>query len=179
VTADHGELIGEQGKIGHGKYLYQKELHIPLIMKYPGSEYRYKQEDVRLQLMDVFCMILDRLSISIPPEAQGSVPPSITHPIFAEIYPPPALSRNGDWRAFFSENFKFLWNSKGNNMLFNPDDDPTESVNLIDKYPDRAKKMELEMNTFIASLPKPDPPMPVQEIDKETKEALKSLGYVK
>lgn len=178
VTADHGELIGEHGQIGHGRYLYQKELHIPLIMKYPGTEYRHRQEDIRLQLVDIFPTILDRLGIPIPPATQGSVPPSITHPIFAEVYPPPALVRHGDWRALFSGPFKFLWNSKGNNMLFNIEEDPAESVNLLKRYPDRAKAMESEMNEFIATLPKPGPPVPVQKIDKNTKETLKSLGYV-
>jgi hypothetical protein len=39
--------------------------------------------------------------------------------------------------------------------------------------------MESSMNTFLLSLPKPGPAGPVQEIDEKTKEALKSLGYVR
>jgi len=179
VTADHGELIGEHGKIGHGRYLYQKELHIPLIIKYPGTEYRHREDGTRLQLTDIFPMILNRLGIPIPADTQGSVPPKITHPIFAEVYPPPALTRYGDWRAIYSGKFKFIWNSRGNNLLFNLDNDPAELVNLTGQHPDRAKKMELAMNEFIATLPEPGPPMSMQEIDEETKEALKSLGYVK
>lgn len=179
VTADHGELIGEHGKIGHGRSLYHKELHIPLIIKYPGTEYTHREEDIRLQLTDIFSMILDRLGITLPPGTQGSVPPSITHPIFAEVYPPPALSRYGDWRALYSGKLKFLWNSKGNNMLFNLNDDPAESVNLLKRHPDRAKNMESALNDFMATLPKPGPSDPLKEIDKETIEALKSLGYVK
>ena len=179
VTADHGELLGEHGETLHGRYLYQEELHIPLIIKYPGTEYKPKEEDVRLQLTDIFTMILNRLGIAPPPDIQGSIPPNIKHPIFAEVYPLPALSPHGDWRAIYKGKFKFLWNSKGNNLLFNLDDDPSESVNLLDQYPDLVKTMGSAINEFMATLPKPGPAGPIQEIDEETTEALKSLGYVK
>ena len=36
VTADHGELLGEHGKFGHGNYLHQEEIHVPLFIKYPA-----------------------------------------------------------------------------------------------------------------------------------------------
>ena len=35
VTADHGELLGEHGKYGHGDYLLEEEIHIPLFAKDP------------------------------------------------------------------------------------------------------------------------------------------------
>jgi arylsulfatase len=179
VTADHGELLGEHGQIGHGNSLYQGELHIPLIIKYPGTEVTPRQEDVCLQLTDILPMILKRLQIPSPPNIQGNVPPTIKHPIFAEVYPLPSVSQDGTWRTIYNGNFKFLWNSKGNNLLFNLDEDPSESINLLEQYPDRAKSMELAINEFITSLPKPGPSGPPQEIDNDTKKALKSLGYVK
>jgi arylsulfatase A-like enzyme len=40
VTSDHGEELGEHGRIGHGEVLYNESLHVPLIVKpprdYPG-----------------------------------------------------------------------------------------------------------------------------------------------
>ncbi|XRO75839.1 sulfatase-like hydrolase/transferase [Methanocaldococcus sp. 28A] len=35
VTSDHGQLIGEHGRIGHGTFLYDEVLRIPLLIKYP------------------------------------------------------------------------------------------------------------------------------------------------
>jgi arylsulfatase A-like enzyme len=46
VTADHGELLGEHGKYEHGQYLYQEEIHVPLIIKFPGSEVPANQTNV-------------------------------------------------------------------------------------------------------------------------------------
>ncbi len=39
VTADHGEEFGEHGASRHGKTLYQQVLHIPVILKLPGSRF--------------------------------------------------------------------------------------------------------------------------------------------
>ncbi len=37
VVSDHGELIGEHGKILHGTFLYDELLRVPLMIKYPFS----------------------------------------------------------------------------------------------------------------------------------------------
>ena len=35
VTADHGEQFGEHGEYGHGRTLYQEEVHVPLLIRFP------------------------------------------------------------------------------------------------------------------------------------------------
>lgn len=42
VTSDHGQLLGEHGRIGHGTFLYDELLKVPLFIKYP------KDSDIRL-----------------------------------------------------------------------------------------------------------------------------------
>jgi arylsulfatase A-like enzyme len=37
-TADHGEEFGEHGRQGHGYSVYEEQLRVPLIVKYPGGE---------------------------------------------------------------------------------------------------------------------------------------------
>jgi hypothetical protein len=37
ITSDHGEAFGERDIIGHGLAVYQDEVHVPLIVKYPNS----------------------------------------------------------------------------------------------------------------------------------------------
>jgi arylsulfatase A-like enzyme len=36
VTSDHGPSFGEKMLVGHGTSVYQEQVHIPLIIKYPG-----------------------------------------------------------------------------------------------------------------------------------------------
>jgi len=42
ITSDHGQLLGEDNRIGHGTFLYDELLKVPLIVKYPSGT------DVRL-----------------------------------------------------------------------------------------------------------------------------------
>lgn len=35
ITSDHGQLLGEHGRIGHGTFLYDELLKVPLFIKYP------------------------------------------------------------------------------------------------------------------------------------------------
>lgn len=37
ITSDHGQLLGEYGRIGHGTFLYDELLKIPLLIKYPKN----------------------------------------------------------------------------------------------------------------------------------------------
>lgn len=178
VTADHGELLGEHGKFGHGHYLFQEELHIPLFLKYPGTEVSPARKDGQLQLTDVFAMILKRLGIEIPNGLQAGAPPQIGHPLLAETYPLEMISRDGHWRALFEGELKFIWNSKGNHLLFNLGNDPRERVNLTARKPQLAARMLAGLDQYLAKLPGPGPAAPAQELDEETKKALESLGYV-
>jgi arylsulfatase A-like enzyme len=37
VTSDHGEAFGEHGRAGHGLSLYEEELWVPLVLRYPRA----------------------------------------------------------------------------------------------------------------------------------------------
>jgi arylsulfatase A-like enzyme len=179
VVSDHGEMFGKHGKVGHGDYLYQELIHVPLFVKYPFSEVSPKQTNVPIQINDIFAVILNRLGIEIPQDTQASMPPQIEHPVLAEVFPLEPLSKDGHWRAIFDEDYKFIWNSKKNHQLFNLKNDPHENDNLVSLKPNRVKKMLTELNKYLGRLPKPGPPDNVERLDEQTKEALKSLGYVK
>jgi arylsulfatase A-like enzyme len=178
VTSDHGELFGEHGKFGHGHYLYQEELHVPLFIKYPAGEMSPKRTDLRVQLTDILPMIYERVGITIPGNIQGTSPSQIKHPIIAETYPLPLISKDGSWQSIFEGDFKFIWNSKNQHMLFNLKDDPEENVNIIVQDSKRTERMWAQMEQYLAKLPKPGLAVPAGEPDDQTREALKSLGYV-
>ena len=178
VTADHGELLGEHGKFGHGNYLYQEEIHIPLLVKYPRGETRPGRTDAAVQLPDVMAIILERLGLPLPAGTQGGLPPDSGHPLVAEAYPLPVTSSDGHWRALLEEEHKLLWNSKGDHLLFDLKADPGERNNLVASKPRRADAMMRRLNGYLATLPAPGPPGPERNLDEETRKALESLGYL-
>jgi hypothetical protein len=124
-------------------------------------------------------MIAARLDLPLPKEAQGGIPPAVDHPIAAEVYPLPFTSGDGDWRALYRGPYKLVWNSLGNHELFELDSDPDESANLIEERRELAEELLAELGGFFGGLP-PAPELNVEdtEVDPETLETLKSLGYV-
>ncbi len=46
ITSDHGQLLGEHNRIGHGVFLYEELLKVPLLIKYPnGSRVNFFEPD--------------------------------------------------------------------------------------------------------------------------------------
>jgi len=178
VVADHGELLGEHGQRGHGGYLYQEELHVPVFAKYPFGEVPAGRTDTRIQLTDVMPMVLERLDISMPVGIQGSPPSNIQHPIVAEVYPLDFISEAGDQQALFDGPFKLVISAMTNDLLFDLHNDPDEMNNLFSRHKDRAQSMEADLLAYLASLPRPAPVSGSQIVDEATREALESLGYL-
>lgn len=179
VTSDHGELLGEHGLVGHGKRLYQEEIHVPLFMKFPRGERGSGRSDDYIQLNDIMAVVLDRLGLPLPPGTQSGLPPKPGHPPVAEIYPLEFLGDDGDSRAIFDGKMKYLWNARGRNALYDIARDPGEQVNLLEDRPRKAGKMEASLLAYLSRLPGPGGGGEQQVVDEETRKALKGLGYLK
>ena len=179
VAADHGELLGEQGRLGHGQHLTEAEIHIPFFVKHPRGREAPRRVEGAVQLTDVVPMVTRTIGWPAPPGIQGGVPPSTGHPIVAEVYPLPFDSAEGDWRALFDGPWKFLWNSKGKHALYDLARDPEERQNLAGRETARAQRMAGLLDKYLASLPRSGAAGPVRELDAATREALKALGYVR
>ena len=68
VIADHGEVLGTEGVMGHGK-LYEEEVHVPLIMYVPHEAAQRVLEPA--QLIDVMPTVLHLLNVDAPPALDG------------------------------------------------------------------------------------------------------------
>lgn len=178
VTADHGELLGEHGRTGHGLTLDEVLVRVPLIVKPPAGLWPPARIAEPVLLTDIMPMLLDAIGLPIPDGVQGTVPGRARGPIFAEVNPLPAESEDGDYQAWIEGDWKLLWNSNGRHRLYDLGRDPGESRDLGPDEPARLAEMIDRMNRYVASLPKPDRTRPARPVDKDTAEALRSLGYV-
>jgi len=178
VTADHGELFGEHNMRGHGVTLWEEELHVPLIVKYPKRWAQTGRSAEPVQLIDVLPMILDRLGMDMPPDVQGTVPGKARHPVFAEVNPLPAISDRGDFRAFYQGDLKYVWNSRGRHELYDLGVDRREERNLYATEIAKASELRTAMDELLATLPKPGQAAPVTSIDQRTMDTLRGLGYI-
>jgi arylsulfatase A-like enzyme len=162
VTADHGEMLGEHGSVGHmGRMLYEPLVHIPMIIKFPGASHLRGSDDTPVQLVDLVPTVLD--VAGAPPVAgvEGEILPHVTHPIRAEEGINPFLVANyGDVydraiRVLYDPPYKLIATSRGDHMLFDLAHDPGEEENLAAREPDRAaelaRRMEAAFGTTVAT----------------------------
>jgi arylsulfatase A-like enzyme len=59
IVGDHGESIGEHGTYDHGHGLHSQLLHVPLLMRFPGSLDGGRRVDDLVRLTDVAPTILE------------------------------------------------------------------------------------------------------------------------
>ena len=64
LTADHGESLQEHGEAGHGIFLYQSVVHVPLIIRAPGLTARRVAGVTRL--VDVMPTVLELVGVNRP-----------------------------------------------------------------------------------------------------------------
>src|SRR4051812_29075989 len=53
ATADHGESLGEHGESTHGYFIYQSTMHVPLLIKAPGTKTRASRIGESVSLIDL------------------------------------------------------------------------------------------------------------------------------
>lgn len=168
VTADHGELLGEHGQVGHmGRTLYEGLLHVPMIVKFPGASPPRGRRDGPVQVLDVAPTILAAAGIPLPEDLQGQHLLRVERPSFAEEDINPFLvARYGAtydraMRVLVDGPWKLLTTSRGERLLFDLARDPGETTDLALQEPERvahlAARLEEHLRTLLAAKTRPAP----------------------
>lgn len=71
LTGDHGELLGEKGRYGHGRAMSLPGIHIPMVFFGSKELPRFKQADFGVQI-DIAPTLLDIVGLKIPSTWHGS-----------------------------------------------------------------------------------------------------------
>jgi len=164
VTADHGELLGEHGYVGHmGRMLYEPLIHIPMVVKFPGASHPKGRLDDLVQNLDVTPTVLREAGVPVPADMQGQPLREVKRPTIAEEDINPFLVADyGDVynraiRVVVDGPWKLISTSKGQRMLFDLSKDPQEKNDLAAAEPERvqelAQRLESTVNTKLAAAP--------------------------
>ena len=70
VASDHGQSLGAHGEDGHGIFLYDETIHVPLLIKLPQAD-SAKRVAARVRLVDIAPTILEIAGIPVPSQMQG------------------------------------------------------------------------------------------------------------
>lgn len=64
LTSDHGEGLGSHGYwFDHGTFLYDEELHVPLILRFPNAQHAGTRVKSQVRLLDIAPTVLDHLGL--------------------------------------------------------------------------------------------------------------------
>ncbi|MBI2835597.1 MAG: sulfatase [Acidobacteria bacterium] len=183
ITSDHGEVFGERGLLGHGLSAYQDQVHVPLIIKFPGQR-TGRIVDAFVSSVDLTPTILDVIGAGVPGWMQGR---SLARPIpdrviVTESYPTPELQRVSPRfdrleRAIFTNGFKLIWSTRGKRELFDLSKDPGERQDLAESTPWIASNLleQVQRWSAAADIAHRQP----STLDDDARDRLKSLGYVR
>ena len=186
VTADHGEAFGERQLMEHGTSLYQDQVHVPLIVKMPGSKTVGTRHDT-VSLIDVLPTVLTTVGLQVPRGVEGRnllERPDPTRIVLSESYPREYMrSLHKRFlrveRASVAGPIKLIVSNTGKREMYNLDTDPRETENLYSQQDPLCARLEgvLKEWAIAAQTRKPGGPLPA--LNSESIERLRSLGYVK
>lgn len=70
LTADHGQLLGEHDRVGHGNSIWEEVLHIPMIVRDTRRE-DGRRVSTRVGLVDLFPTLLELAGLEAPSRVSG------------------------------------------------------------------------------------------------------------
>jgi arylsulfatase A-like enzyme len=176
VTADHGEQLGERGVYLHGKSLDRQEIHVPLLIHAPDDRAAVVEQPV--SLIDVAPTLLDLAGVAVPSTFGGrSLAPALdgdaleSVPVVSEIFQTTELPPR-DRLAVIAAGEKILLTPGGEVSRIDLRRDPIEAKPMPAQREDLWRALgPLAGAIDLGAAPK------APELDEETREQLRALGY--
>jgi arylsulfatase A-like enzyme len=181
ITSDHGESFGEHDYVSHGAHLYEDNVRVPLIVRWPDGRGAGTRVADSVPSHGVFAEILAAVGLPVP---DGVARLDGRAPIVTEV----GASENNvrmfgpffdrDLLAFYAERDKLIASSRGEFELYDVVADPGE---LRDLAPERGARVA-ELRGQVDALRRARPPLyevaSRSQLSSETEEALRALGYL-
>ncbi|MCP5039543.1 MAG: sulfatase-like hydrolase/transferase, partial [bacterium] len=191
LTSDHGEGLGGHGALGHGRYLYDEQLHVPLIVFTTDDSLPTRTVAELVSLTDLAPTIAELLGgpggtdpqlagSSFAPSVRGGTLPR--RPLaFAERRPRDELRIALGWKyesmhSVQTPTHKYIAIEGGPHEFYDLARDPRELDNLIASDHPARKELRSLLEAYIAKLRSSDREAVTNE---SFVEELRALGYVR
>jgi arylsulfatase A-like enzyme len=206
ITADHGDNLGEHNLIDHQLNLYDTLLRVPLIILHPTLVSSGVRIEGTVQSTDIFPTILEVAGIPVDEVGYPVQGKSLflylsgedsRNIAYSEYMSPKdqfkriqkwvvAKGKDSDFLSFDrrlksvrTDTLKYIWSSDGNDELYKISSDPWEEEDIVGTRPGSVNFFSNNLEMWHDSLPRLlDEEEEIPEMDKETRDLLKALGYV-
>jgi len=193
ITSDHGEGLMQHGHLLHGAQIFEEQVRVPLLLRWPRRLPAGRVIEGPVSLIDLAPTLLELVGLGPEPgvpvhgrslvpvlEGREAVDPEAPIFLFRQHYERGTDSgtpvageqygvRAGDWKLIFGP-------EEGTRLLFDVARDPRERRDLAAEQPERAE----ELLRLIAAwrLEHTRPETAPDAVSEEDLERLRALGYV-
>jgi arylsulfatase A-like enzyme/Flp pilus assembly protein TadD len=175
--SDHGEGLADHGEDEHGVLIYRESIHVPLMVKLPGSARRGESVRAAVGLIDVFPTVAQVLGIPAPAglagrSLLGPPDPAAAAPrrIYSETLYPRLHLGWSDLASLEDEHDHYIESPRPE--LYDLAADPGEKNDLAAGLPPAFRSMRAQL----AGMPRPL--QPPGNSDPEQMKKLAALGYI-
>ncbi len=183
VTSDHGEAFGEHGERGHGFFLYDTTLKVPLLLGWMDGQGGGRLHSAEATSLDLFPTVARLADVPAPEDLPGRFldpfgdGPRGSVDLYLETFEPTVGYGATDLRGVVEDGWK--WIEAPIPELYDLTADPHELDNAEGAVPDREEPLRaaLENHLELARLAEQSRGES-EEVDDETRERLMALGYL-
>ena len=182
IAGDHGEAFGEKEARGHGVFLYEPTMRVPLIFYAESHLPRGRVVGSRVRLIDIPSSMLDMLDLPGLKDSQGTSLLPYIHgkrkddlDSYIETYYP---RENYGWSelvGLLRGEWKYIRAPR--EELYDLKRDPKEEKNLAGAKPDIVRGLGTGLDKLVREFPS-SPRAEKKALTGEEAERLRALGYV-
>jgi len=184
-TSDHGESLGEHKENAHGFFIYDSDIRVPLIIRFPENKFQGSVITNQVRSIDIMPTILNMLGGRSPESVQGeSILPLLlgkqggeAFSAYSETYWPRYHYGWSELKSLRKGQYKFIDAPKPE--LYDILEDPGELNNLVNKKAALGHEMKRELEALIdrysaEGIEEAGP----KKIDNDSLIKLQALGYI-
>ncbi len=182
ITSDHGESFGEHFYISHGAHLYEDNVRVPLLLRFPGDAGAGTRIPEPISNRALFAALLEAAGLPVPdgaPRLSAGSDAIVTEVARSEsnvkLF---GAHFDRDLRSIYAPPFKLIEDSSGRVELFDVERDPGELQDLGPTAPQRVEELRRLLSRVQAEHPPRFDAAARAELDDDTEEALRALGYL-
>ena len=176
-TSDHGEGLSEHGHYFDHRTLYDHDIKVPLVLSGHNILPEGKLVKKQVQSIDIVPTILDLLDIPISEGVEGS---SLLNLIFRNDsnWPEESYSERREYVSLRTPSWKLILSENGAAELYDLEKDDQETQNVFNVKNDVTSKLLKKLSEYERKENRNET-RKKSKMTEETKEKLRSLGYIK
>ncbi len=186
VTADHGEGLLDHGELNHGTQLYEEQMRVPLLLRWPRGLPAGLVVEGPVSLVDLAPTLLDLAGVevaggapmqgqSLRPRIEGQAPSDEDAPVF--LFRPDNTEVPGEQYAVRVGSWKLIVGpGDGARELFDLAADPEERNDLAAQETERVEALDARIREWLRAHQRGD--VVPDAVSQEDLERLRALGYV-